>query len=175
LTKLYANSTKKFLTKIQIRTSHKLQPNFESETVTIPKFEIRILQNLFFLGKKKISLETLASMLITQSGKFQNFEFESLAGISSNSWQTKIEEIKFTVSFTVLACSKPVAMLLDTSAVDPGALCPDPSRATWEERKTAPGPPSLLLLPLCKFPTTVPSPESTHSPPRPRQQTPARP
>jgi hypothetical protein len=66
-------------------------------------------------------------------------------------------------------------MLLDTSAVDPGALCPDPSRATWEERKTAPKPPSLLLLPLCKFPTTVPSPEPTHSPPRPRQPPPSTP
>jgi hypothetical protein len=35
--------------------------------------------------------------------------------------------------------------------------------------------PSLLLLPLCKLPATVPSPEPTHSPPRLRQPPPARP
>jgi hypothetical protein len=38
-----------------------------------------------------------------------------------------------TVRITVAVRLKPVAMLLDTSAVDPSSLCPDPSRATWEE------------------------------------------
>jgi hypothetical protein len=38
-----------------------------------------------------------------------------------------------TVRITVAVHLKPVAMLLDTSAVDPSSLCPDPSRATWEE------------------------------------------
>jgi hypothetical protein len=37
------------------------------------------------------------------------------------------------VGITVLPRSKPVAMLLDASAVEPSSLCPDPSRATWEE------------------------------------------
>jgi hypothetical protein len=117
-------------------------------------------------------------MLITQIGKFQNFEFESLAGISSNTWQKKIEQIMITVSCTVLPRSNPVAMLLDLPAVDPGALCPDPSRATWEKRVDSARTPSLLLLPLCKFPTAMTAPEPTHSPPQPRRHpssTPPRP
>jgi hypothetical protein len=39
-------------------------------------------------------------MWITQSGKFQKFEFETLAGISSNTWQTKIGKIVITVKIT---------------------------------------------------------------------------
>jgi hypothetical protein len=112
-------------------------------------------------------------MLITQSGNFQKFKFETLAGISSNTLQMKIEQIRATVKITVLVRSPPVAMLLDTSAVDPSAPCPDPSRTTWEETRTAPGPPSLLLLPLCMLPTAVPSPAPTHSTPRPRQPPPS--
>jgi hypothetical protein len=80
-------------------------------------------------------------MLTTQSEKFQKFEFKFHAGISSNTWQKEIEQILITVSCTVLPRSNPVAMLLDTSAVDPSSLRPDPSRATWEEKRTAPGPP----------------------------------
>jgi hypothetical protein len=72
-------------------------------------------------------------MLSTQSGNFQNFKFKVLAGISSNTWRMKIEQILITVSFTVLARSNPVAMLLDGATVDPNPLCPDPGREEWRE------------------------------------------
>jgi hypothetical protein len=86
-------------------------------------------------------------MLITQSGNFQNFEFEFLAGNSSNTWRMKIEQILITVSCTVLPRSNPVAMLLDTSAVDPSPLCPDPGREKWKEgEERAQDPPSLSHL-----------------------------
>jgi hypothetical protein len=45
----------------------------------------------------------------------------------------KSEKIEFTVSITVAVRLDPVAMLEDASAVEPSSLCPDPSRATWEE------------------------------------------
>jgi hypothetical protein len=38
----------------------------------------------------KIYLETLSNMLTTQTEKFQKFEIKFHAGISSNTWQTKI-------------------------------------------------------------------------------------
>jgi hypothetical protein len=73
-------------------------------------------------------------MLITQSGNFQNFEFESLAGISSNTWQTKIEQIEFTVKIIVTVLLMPVAMLLDDTAVKLSSLYPDPSREKGRRR-----------------------------------------
>jgi hypothetical protein len=82
---------------------------------------------------QKIVLEPLSNMLTTQSENFQKFKFEFLAGIMSSTWQAKIKKIEFTVSFTVAVRLDPVATLVDTSAVDPSSLCPDPSRATWEK------------------------------------------
>jgi hypothetical protein len=35
-------------------------------------------------------------MLITQSGKFQKFKFQTLAGISSNTGREKSKQIEFT-------------------------------------------------------------------------------
>jgi hypothetical protein len=84
-------------------------------------------------------------MLITQSGNFQNFRFESLAGISSNIWQTKIEQIGFTVKITVAIRLMPVAMLLDDAAVDPSPLYPDPSREKGRRRGDSTQDPSSLL------------------------------
>jgi hypothetical protein len=93
----------------------------------------------------KISLETLAIMLITQSGNFQNFEFKSLAGISSNTWQTKIGKIVITVKITAPVRLMPVAMLVNDAAVDPSPLCPDPSRKKGRRRgDSTQDPPSLL-------------------------------
>jgi hypothetical protein len=84
-------------------------------------------------------------MLITQSEKFQNFEFESLAGIVSNTWQTKIGEIKITVKITAPVRLVPVAMLIDDAAVEPSPLYPDPSREKGRRGGGQhPGPPSLL-------------------------------
>jgi hypothetical protein len=40
---------------MQTRTSPKLEPKFESESVTISKFEIRFLQNFFFLHNKNMT------------------------------------------------------------------------------------------------------------------------
>jgi hypothetical protein len=88
-------------------------------------------------------------MWITQSGKFQNFEFESLAGIASNTWQTKIEQIVVTMKITAPVHLVPVAMLVDDAAVEPSSLCPDPSREKWrEDEERAQDPPSLSLLSL---------------------------
>jgi hypothetical protein len=88
-------------------------------------------------------------MLTTQSESFQKFEFEFLAGIVSNTWQAKIEKIEFTVSFTVAVRLDPVAMLVETSAVEPSPLCPDPSREKWRRRRrTRPGPPLFSLCSL---------------------------
>jgi hypothetical protein len=66
-------------------------------------------------------------MLITQSENFQKFKFQFLAGISSNTWQTKIKKIMVTVRISVAVCLVPVAMLLDDAAAEPSPLCPDPS------------------------------------------------
>jgi hypothetical protein len=86
-------------------------------------------------------------MLTTQSESFQKFEFEFLAGISSNTWQTKIEEIVVTVRITVAVRLDPVAILVGDAAVEPSPLCPDPSREKWrEEEERAQDPPSLSLL-----------------------------
>jgi hypothetical protein len=80
-------------------------------------------------------------MLITQSGKFQKFEFKLLANISSSTWRIKIGKILITVSFTVLARSNPVAMLLDGASVDSSAPCPNPSHEKRrEEENCAQGP-----------------------------------
>jgi hypothetical protein len=81
-------------------------------------------------------------MLTTQSENFQNFEFESLAGIVSNTWQTKIGENRVTVSFTVAVHLDPVALLIDDAAVEPSPLGPDPSREKGRRRgRPRPDPP----------------------------------
>jgi hypothetical protein len=109
-------------------------------------------------------------MLITQSEKFQNFEFESLAGIVSNTWQTKIGEIKITVKITAPVRLVPVAMLIDDAAVEPSPLYPDPSREKGRRGGGQhPGPPLSSSPACCTSPTIVTSPEPTHSTPRPRQ------
>jgi hypothetical protein len=113
-------------------------------------------------------------MLITQTGNFQNFEFESLAGISSNTWQTKIGKIVITVRITAPVRLMPVAMLVDDAAVDPSPLFPDPSREKWRRRRrTRPGPP--LSSPSASYtsPTSKTSPAPTHSTPRPRPNPPS--
>jgi hypothetical protein len=91
----------------------------------------------------------LANLWITQSGNFQNFVFESLTGISSNTWQTKIEQIEFTVKITVTVHPVTVAMLLDSATVEPSPLCPDPSREKGRRRgRQHPGPPLFFLFSL---------------------------
>jgi hypothetical protein len=74
-------------------------------------------------------------MLTTQSESFQKFEFEILAGNSSNTWQTKSSQIKITVRITIAVRPAPVAMLLDGAAVEPSSPCPDPSREKWREEE----------------------------------------
>jgi hypothetical protein len=107
-------------------------------------------------------------MLITQGEKFQKFEFKFLAGIVSNSWQTKIGENRAIVSFTVLMRPDPVAILMDDAAVEPSPLCPDPSREKWREEEERAQDPPLCLSSSCTTPTVVTAPEPTHSTPRPR-------
>jgi hypothetical protein len=106
-----------------------------------PIFKYKFLQNMLFL-QKKISLETLSNMLTTQSGNFQKFEFESLAGIVSNTSLTKIGENQITVKITAPVRLVPVAMLVDVAVVEPSPLCPDPSREKGRRRgRQRPGPP----------------------------------
>jgi hypothetical protein len=65
-------------------------------------------------------------MWITQSEKVQKFEFKVLAGIVSNTWQTKIEQIVVTVKITAPVRLMPVAILVDDATVEPSPLCPEP-------------------------------------------------
>jgi hypothetical protein len=62
----------------------------------------------------------------------------------------------------------PVAMLLDDAAAEPSPLCPDPSHEKGRRWRGQHLDPPLLLLPLCKLPTIVPSLAPTHSIPQPR-------
>jgi hypothetical protein len=87
-------------------------------------------------------------MLTTQSENFQKFESEFLAGMVSNTWQTKIGENQVTVSFTVLVRLDPVAMLVEASAVDPSSLFPDPSHEKWREEEEHAQDPPLSVSPL---------------------------
>jgi hypothetical protein len=86
----------------------------------------------------------------------------------SSTWQTKIEKIVVTVSFTVLVRPDPVAILVDDAAVEPSPLCPDPSREKWREEEERAQDPPLYLSSSCTTPTAVTAPEPTHSTPRPR-------
>jgi hypothetical protein len=101
-------------------------------------------------------------MWITQSGKFQKFEFESLAGISSNTWQTKIEQIEFTVKITIAVRLMPIAMPLDDAAIEPSSLCPDPSREKGRRRGDSTRTPPLFSFSL----------SASSRPPCPRQHRP---
>jgi hypothetical protein len=59
-------------------------------------------------------------------------------------------------------------MLVESSAVEPSPLCPDPGRATWEEKEEAARTPLLCPSSLCTTPTVVASPPPTHSTSSPR-------
>jgi hypothetical protein len=81
-------------------------------------------------------------MLITQSGNFQNFEFKFLAGISSNTWQTKIERNQV---YCEDHCRRPSRACSHAPGRRRGrAQPPLPRPEPWEReetRKTVPGPP----------------------------------
>jgi hypothetical protein len=87
-------------------------------------------------------------MMTTQTGKFQKFEFQTLAGISSNTGRSKLNQIEFYWCCTVLARPSAVAMPIGISTVDSSAPSPDPSQ---EKRRgdefCAQGP-----LPVISFP-----------------------
>jgi hypothetical protein len=85
----------------------------------------------------------------------------------------KSEKIDFTVSCTVLLHSNPVAMLVETAAVDPSPLCPDPSREKWREEEERAQDPPLCLSSSCTTPTAMTAPEPTHSTPHPRPNPPS--
>jgi hypothetical protein len=131
LTKLHTNSTNKNLLKIQTRTSLKLEPKFESETVTIPKFEIRFLQNFFFLYNKNMTGH-LGQYVDHSNWKISKIQISSSCGHFVEHWQREIKPNQFYCGCTVLVRSTPVAMLLGISTVDSSAPSPDPSQ---EERR----------------------------------------
>jgi hypothetical protein len=115
-------------------------------------------------------------MLITQSGKFQKFKFQTLAGISSNTGRWKSNQNQFYCGCTVLVRSTPVAMLLGISTVEPSFPSPDPSREKGrKEEKRAQDPlPAPLLPARCRPPCprqrrpTAPRGQADTFPARPR-------
>jgi hypothetical protein len=114
-------------------------------------------------------------MLITQTGKFQKFKFQTLAGISSNTGRSKSNQIKFYWCCTVRARPSAVAMLLGISTVDSSAPSPDPSQ---EKRRgdefCTPGPLPDIFCPARYRPPW--RRQSRHTAPRGRTSTlPARP
>jgi hypothetical protein len=102
----------------------------------------------------KIYLETWVDMLITQTRNFQKFEFQTLAGISSNTGRGRSNQIEFTVLITVLVRSTLVAMLLGISTVDASPLSPDPSQEKQREDEVfAQGPLPVIFFPArCRPP-----------------------
>jgi hypothetical protein len=118
-------------------------------------------------------------MLTNHTGSFSKFEFKFLAGIVSSTWWAKIwKKIDFTVNNAVHLRSNPVAMPGESPWSSPSPLCPDPGRATWEEKEEAAWTPSLCPSSIYTMPTVVASPPPTHSAPtlRPKpSSTPPRP
>jgi hypothetical protein len=106
-------------------------------------------------------------MLTNHTGSFSKFEFKFLAGIVSSTWWAKIQKIDSTVAIAVHVRSRPVAIFVESPAVEPSPLYPDPGRATWEEKEEAARTPSLCPSSLCTMPTVVVSPPPTHSAPTP--------
>jgi hypothetical protein len=92
-------------------------------------------------------------MLITQSGNFQIFEFESLAGIVSNTWRTKIGRNRF---YCEDHCSRSSSACSHARWWRRGrAQLPLPRPEPWEreeKRKTAPGPPLSSPSPSLQAP-----------------------
>jgi hypothetical protein len=64
---------------------------------------------------------------------FKNSKLSFLRAFDRTPGEQKSEKIDFTVKITAPVRLVPVAMLVDDVAVEPNSLCPDPSRATWEE------------------------------------------
>jgi hypothetical protein len=55
----------------------------------------------------------------------------------SSTWWAKIQKIRATVTNPVPVRLDHVAMLVESSAIEPSPLCPDPGRATWKEKEDA--------------------------------------
>jgi hypothetical protein len=86
-------------------------------------------------------------MLTTQSENFQNFEFESLAGISSNTWQAKIQRNRVYCEDHCSRSSRPCSHARGRLRGRPQLPLPRPEPGEMEGRRgTRPGPPSLSLL-----------------------------
>jgi hypothetical protein len=84
-------------------------------------------------------------MLITQSGNFQKFKFEFLAGISSNTWQMKIEWNRFYCELHCSSSPKPCSHA--PCHLRGRAPFPLPRPEPWEvegRREMRPGPPPRL-------------------------------
>jgi hypothetical protein len=62
--------------------------------------------------------------MITQTGNFQKFEFQTLAGILSDTGRRNQTKSWVTVKITVRARLGTVAMLLDDATVEPSTLSP---------------------------------------------------
>jgi hypothetical protein len=99
---------------------------------------------------------------------FKNSDFEFLRAFDRTPGGQKSGEIEFTVNNVVHLRSNPVAMPGESPWSSPSPLCPDPGRATWEEKAEAARTPLLCPSSLCTTPTVVASPPPTHSTPSPR-------
>jgi hypothetical protein len=110
-------------------------------------------------------------MLTTQSENFQKFEFEFLAGIWPNTWQANIEKNRVYCEHHCRRSSRPCSHARGDRRGRAQLPLPRPKLCDMGGNggHRPDPPPSLLLLPLCKLPTTLTSPAPTHSNPRPRQ------
>jgi hypothetical protein len=89
----------------------------------------------------------------------------------SSTWWARIQKIRATVNNPVPVRLDPVAMLMESSAVEPSPLCPDPGRATRKEKEDAARTPlSVPLLPARRRPSWPRQRRPTV--PRRRDQTP---
>jgi hypothetical protein len=123
---LHTNSTNKNLLKIQTRASPKLEPKFESETVTIPKIELRFLQNFFFPYNKNMTGH-LGQYVDHSNWEISKIRISNSCGHFVEHWQKQIKPNRTHCGCTVLARSSAVAMLLDGASTDASPLSPDPS------------------------------------------------
>jgi hypothetical protein len=93
----------------------------------------------------------------------------------SNIWWAKIQKIDSTVAIVVHVRSRPVAMLVESPAVEPSPLCPDPGRATWKEEEDAARTPLSVPLLSARCRPSWPRQRRPTVPRRHDQAPPARP
>jgi hypothetical protein len=121
--------------------------------MTISKFEIRFLQNFFFLYNKNMTGH-LGQDVDHSNWKISKIQISSSCGHFVEHWQREIKPNRFYCGCTVLVRFTPVATLLGISTVDSSAPNPDPSEEKRREDKVcAQGPlPDIFFPARCRPP-----------------------